>query len=156
MRSQQGSIIAFPPSDPSVPFQPYDEQVRGERDEAEQRATPEIGSALLLLLRGARAVRDRGDDGDLVALAHDALGEVLLDRDGVVVGLDAGVDFLRTLTPSVFAVVVHGHLGELGGALGGRLRQVGGGLLVDAQVVVVRLVPLVLVRLVPGRVRVRV
>ena len=49
---------------------------------------------------------------------------------------------------------VHGHLGELGGALGGGLRQVGGGLLVDAQVVVVRLVPLVLVRLVPGRVRV--
>ena len=45
-------------------------------------------------------------------------------------------------------------LGELGGALGGGLRQVGGGLLVDAQVVVVRLVPLVLVRLVPGRVRV--
>ena len=69
----------------------------GEGD-AEFSEDAPIGSALLLLLRGtSAAVRDRGgDDGDLVALAHDALGEVLLDRDGVVVGLDAGVDFLRT------------------------------------------------------------
>ena len=69
----------------------------GERD-AEFSEDAPIGSALLLFLRGtSAAVRDRGgDDGDLVALAHNALGEVLLDRDGVVMGLDAGVDFLRT------------------------------------------------------------